>query len=1703
MKKIILFFLLAISQLMNAQCLNGAYTIGGTAPDYTTITSAVSALTANGVCGPVVFNIRSGIYAEQVIIPAITGSSASNTITFQSEALDSTAVTVQASGSFSNNSIFKLNGVDYVKFYKLKVKNTATTFGCVFMIQNSSDNNTISNCIIENLVSTATSANRYLVNSGTDNENISITNNYFLGGTRAVNFTGTFTVPTSFTISGNKFQNQFEYGVFLTDVKSPKITGNVFSYSTALSSYAIRLFRCNDSTVISNNRITLNGGTGMSVEYCTGLASKNILIANNVINGSASSSGIGVGNSYKLGVYHNTVVINGTYTGNYCMYGETTDATDVVKNNIFYQQGIGKTMYTLLGGTFTSDYNDMYSLTAAFGYFNGTTCNTFSDWQTITGMDAHSLNIIPQFVSSSDLHISTDFSQNLVLPYFSAVPVDMEGTVRDISSPYFGAYEFFNVPIPDDASVSQLLSPAVRTCQGIVPVRMLLKNYGINNLTSATINWSVNGAIQPSYSWTGNLNFYDSTSVIIGSWNFSNLGSYAFKVWSSDPNASADGFVLNDTLTAPITYSRLNGVYTVGGASPDFINFNAAVSALTVRGVCGPVTFNVRNGTYYEQLNIPLINGVSAVNRVTFQSESGINTAVVLNNNVINNTYTLYLNGSDDLEFKNMTITGTNGNSNIIVRVENGSDNNLFYNNKITGWATYTSFCISSGSSGATNNNHNQYIANDIYGGTIGLNIEGQGSVMSFLQTGTVISGNTFHDQLTKALQMFSQDSLVVSSNTFTSSTTFTQASIFLQYYNYTSFIKNRISASNSGLSLGSALSPATAGVIANNFIDCSGSASIVGLSTDMPTIYNNSINITNTNAASIGASLSANVNFKNNIVVNSGGGFALAIPASAGSLLSNNNDLYVTGAALAKKGTATYATLPAWNAATSLDANSVSFNPMFMSTSNLHVLNPALANAGASVAGIITDDIDGDLRNLSTPGIGADEIVSSAKDILTFNFNSLVPAVTGVVGTNTVSLTVPYGTDVTALVATFTNSSGSSVKIGSTPQLSGTTANDFTNPVNYTVTAADMSTKVYVVTVTFAPALWYAETSGVPNNLHSVHFITANSGWTVGTAGTILHTANGGASWVAQNSGVTKTLFSVRFTSATEGWAVGRDETILHTTNAGATWTATFGTPGVNYSSVFFISPTEGWIGGDYGKVIHTSDGGLTWTNQNTGFFTQIFSVYFTDANHGWAVGDDASDVAIKTVNGGLTWQLCYVGITCPLESVFFIDNNKGWVAGKFDWASGDGGDTFGMVDADAGTGNHMYGMQFINDTIGYCVGDTGLITKSVDGGSTWSAEYSGTSNKLYSLFIYSNGDAWTVGANGTILKNSPVAPVVTSDVWPGDANHDSVVTNYDLLPLGLYYSSAGAPRAGSSNLWQAWPAADWGTAQANGSDIKHADCNGDGIIDNNDTLAVNLNFSSMHALAPPHGIARSTGPDLYFTTASTVYAPGDWVDVDVMAGTSALPVSDLYGLGFNIDYDAFFVQSGTTSLSYPAGWLGTPGTDAVTFSKVMGGTVYGAATRTDHTNRDGYGRIATLRFRVDPSVAYDSVMTFSLSSYSANDSSGYGLTFNDTTFGIRIRQMTTGLPEAGTASSVSIYPNPYSDHTEITYKLSKSAELSIEVYNSMGQKVATAVNATQPAGAYRYEFSAKAIGRGAGVYFVKISIDGKVTMKRIVEMK
>ncbi len=85
----------------------------------------------------------------------------------------------------------------------------------------------------------------------------------------------------------------------------------------------------------------------------------------------------------------------------------------------------------------------------------------------------------------------------------------------------------------------------------------------------------------------------------------------------------------------------------------------------------------------------------------------------------------------------------------------------------------------------------------------------------------------------------------------------------------------------------------------------------------------------------------------------------------------------------------------------------------------------------------------------------------SSSAQILLYSLNGIA----GVITDHNITVTMPFGTDVTSLIASF-STTGKFVAIGTVPQMSTRTKNNFSKPLIYTVTANDGSTQNYTVTV-------------------------------------------------------------------------------------------------------------------------------------------------------------------------------------------------------------------------------------------------------------------------------------------------------------------------------------------------------------------------------------------------------------------------------------------------------------------------------------------------------------------------------------------------------------------------------------------------------------------------------------------------------------
>ncbi|MGB3085386.1 MAG: T9SS type A sorting domain-containing protein [Saprospiraceae bacterium] len=268
---------------------------------------------------------------------------------------------------------------------------------------------------------------------------------------------------------------------------SPDVFGiNVGFINSGFSATSPGTNECTNATISSNivGSIT-NSGTFSAVGIALGATnSGTTLISNNMISGVNSNStagdmGIGLvigGGTGNIKVYHNTILMQGAITGatsasqtSTCI-GVTNSVVPSfldIRNNILTNTQIGNTGATLrfaaiaLGYSSTvgnylgliSNNNSFFSIGAGPGTYTlgitggvvaGTSRLTLTDWRNETGKDQVSNNVLPSFVSSTDLHLTLAGNDCLNQTGFPLPEVtsDVDCQARSLSNPDIGADEF-------------------------------------------------------------------------------------------------------------------------------------------------------------------------------------------------------------------------------------------------------------------------------------------------------------------------------------------------------------------------------------------------------------------------------------------------------------------------------------------------------------------------------------------------------------------------------------------------------------------------------------------------------------------------------------------------------------------------------------------------------------------------------------------------------------------------------------------------------------------------------------------------------------------------------------------------------------------------------------------------------------------------------------------------------------------------------------------------------------------------------------------------------------------------------------------------------------------------------------------------------------------------------------------------------------
>jgi hypothetical protein len=613
---------------------------------------------------------------------------------------------------------------------------------------------------------------------------------------------------------------------------------------------------------------------------------------------------------------------------------------------------------------------------------------------------------------------------------------------------YGDARDFtINIVPNNDAGVTSITtSTAAPFPAGANNIVAVLRNFGGNTVTSATIDWTINGISQGAVNWTGSLTSGQSTNVTLATGvNFPAVGSLSVNAnVVSTNNFNPDGNPANNGPAVPtLLGAALNGTYTVGPGNPLATPMDAA-NQLTAGGTSGPVTLNIMDGVYTGNMYLGNIPGNQSSRPIIIQSSSGnratcviqfsglttptLNTGALANSTSIGGTPTLRLNNANWVTFNNITFSALNPTYNVAVELcgtaptvlsnalPYGGSNNVTFNScSFNGQSSSTLFSMNDvlflcGVNGSLNNNLT--ITNSVFNGSACQiyalrNFISAGGV--FLSTGSLItspptpsaawniSNNTFNNVGGFPMRISNTTDLQFNNNIISSTNPVSQRGImFTEYEGVFSFGKNRINlpvnAGFEAIFIGTRIVNSTRALVSNNYIQASGGGFAINSSSALNVDYMHNTVINSGSGSALNVASGSGLTIVNNIFYNTGAGPAITAPVNYGT--SNFNCYYTNGATLGIFNSAAQANLAGWRTASGQDAGSSSTTINFANVANgnlaLTSVDPLLYGIGSqsnltvnsNIRNRVPDDIMGTSRNRSEIYMGAFQLVP----VISFN---------------------------------------------------------------------------------------------------------------------------------------------------------------------------------------------------------------------------------------------------------------------------------------------------------------------------------------------------------------------------------------------------------------------------------------------------------------------------------------------------------------------------------------------------------------------------------------------------------------------------------------------------------------------------------------------------------------------------------------------
>ncbi|MEM6347632.1 MAG: LamG-like jellyroll fold domain-containing protein, partial [Bacteroidota bacterium] len=528
--------------------LIGTYTIDGTQPtggtNYQTFSEAAADLATFGLCGPVVFNVQPGTYTDQLTIPQLIGSNATNTVTFDG---GTNAPVLTYDANATEQATVLLSGADYITFTNMTVENQNVSEGWGFLLTQNADHNTIDNVIITLNPSATFDVAGVVASSSTINDNnagqnasyLTVSNCTITGGEKSITLEGNEPLLTvGHTLLNNVLTGADDFGIEMDDQDSVTVIGNQVSGIRNTQGDGIFMIDVNHFNVQENSVSTndwgfyvLDGNDGIS-------PTQRSIIANNMMQ---SNTDYG---AYLFDI-ESTDVFGNSFSGNVGLRINDPISVDV-RSNI--ANGTGSFAIWLDDGYLGIDSLDYNLYNAGGNIANlgglGSPVDLVA-WQTAApGANVNSLEGNPDFVSTTDLHIAGTLPNNVGDPS-TGLLTDIDGDARSATTPDIGADEF--TPLPTDLGAVAFVLP-ISGCglQANNAISIQIRNFGTDTAFTFDLSFRLAGVVTTETFNDTLLPGQTKTFTFTATADLSTVGAtYVFDGW---PTLTGDTNTGNDSI---------------------------------------------------------------------------------------------------------------------------------------------------------------------------------------------------------------------------------------------------------------------------------------------------------------------------------------------------------------------------------------------------------------------------------------------------------------------------------------------------------------------------------------------------------------------------------------------------------------------------------------------------------------------------------------------------------------------------------------------------------------------------------------------------------------------------------------------------------------------------------------------------------------------------------------------------------------------------------------------------------------------------------------------------------------------------------------------------------------------------------------------------------------------------------------------------